>query len=248
MDLSRMNAGLGALVAKYPVGEAGELIAQPDQEAGVPVALRQADGQIASLLPWRVERRFVELRNIVEGGTLESLSTLRFAWMRADTPLQRLLYRELDLCTFLGGSPPVEVFSVMAGSSVVNVIVRLADGKIASLECSNRLPAGSGDLDRHELIARRGIACDRVVDTQVPQSSIYVFAGEGERRFQDDDMELYDLPADERRLVRAAFHLLQQPKYVDQWNQIHVALERAVSGVVESADTGRRVELKEVAV
>jgi len=55
------------------------------------------------------------------------------------------------------------------------------------------LPVGTAMIDRHELIAGRGVACDRVVDTQVPQDSIYALTGDGERRYTDTDAELFGL-------------------------------------------------------
>ena len=62
--------------------------------------------------------------------------------------------------------------------------------------------------DRDQVIAVSGNVCDRVVDTQVPQSSIYVF-GDSNTTFTDVDAELFGLNVDECAIVRHAFDIAQ---------------------------------------
>ena len=211
--IAKMNSALLSLSEKYafPMGEirAGDFFHQ----------LRFADGSSVSLLPWRVERRFTELRKIIDSGTLEDISTFRFASFKADKDLRMLLASELDLLAFLSGSSVTTLFATGDGVRVCNVIVRLANGMSACLECGTLLPSGSAPMDRHEVIARRGVASDRVVDTQVPQSSIYLFREEGVSTFTDVDNELFGLPDESIWLVRAAAALLANPALREVWGE-----------------------------
>ena len=75
------------------------------ENVGPGVCLKLNNGQVVNLLPWRVERRFIELKKLIEDHTLEDVSTLRFCAMSTEQNLIQLLYREFDLCSFLGRAP-----------------------------------------------------------------------------------------------------------------------------------------------
>ncbi len=242
MNLQKMNEALDTLRVKYAVGAHGELV-QDDSHAAE-VRLKTPSGSVA-LLPWRVERRFVELKKMIDGGTLEDVSTLRFAAMSADRPLTQLLYRELDLCEFLAGVPVVRTFAVVSGMRVAHVVATFADGRSASVECSAALPAGTAAIDRHEVIARRGVGCDRTVDTQVPQASIYAFSAEGERRFTDTDAELFGFPQNEITAVRAALAVLKTDGLAEAWNRTDGRLTQLVADTLVSDQTHRPANFKE---
>ena len=102
MDVEGMNAALRRLCDKYGVAVDGRLVADAEQVAGVRL---ETAGSAVPLLPWRVERRFAELKKIIDSRTLEHVSTLRFAVMRSGARLEHLVYREFDLCEWMAGSP-----------------------------------------------------------------------------------------------------------------------------------------------
>ncbi|WP_294505113.1 hypothetical protein [uncultured Victivallis sp.] len=243
MNIESMNEKLQLLLEKYMPGRRAEV--EADSSVGCGAVLCR-DGKCVRLLPWRVERRFTELKAVTENGTLEGISTLRFAAMSAEVNLRDLLYRELDLCEFLGQSELHSAFAVVSGSGIANVLVKLADGKSASIECSAALPENTPAQDRHEIIARRGVASDRVVDTQVPQSSIYLFRKEGERCYTDVDSELYGLEYREIWIVRAAFAVIRLPVLAALWNRTDLLLRRKVDAVLNTAEVGRPVFFSEV--
>lgn len=242
MNIDKMNGGLRFLLEKYCPGSCAEIAAEPGPGCG---AVLRMGNRGVTLLPWRVERRFAELKKLAVDGTLEDVSTLRFAVMSAEEPLRNLLYRELDLSVFLGGSPVRSAFAVTSGDRIANVLLKLADGKSVSLECSAALPEGTEPLDRHEIIARRGIACDRTVDTQVPQSSIYLFRAGEETRYTDIDSELYGLGNREIWIVRAAFAVMKEPALSAVWNAAGECLRRMTDAVLNTAGTGKPVLFQE---
>jgi hypothetical protein len=207
---SDRNAALDYLCDKYQIENNGKI-----SDGGY----LELENKSIKLLPWRGERRFVELRNLIENNTLEDVSTFRFARLEpaGTKSLDELIYQELDLCEWLGNSPVARLFAVFSGNDAVNIIVKLQNGMSCSVECSVMLPDGAEIIDRHEIIARRGIASDRVVDTQVPQSSIYTYTAEKETRFTDTDAEIFGLSQDDVNIVRAAFKVLETPELAEKW-------------------------------
>ena len=239
MKIQEMNAALQWLREKYAVAADG-VLAECVDNMGAAAELKCNDGTTVKLLPWRIERRFFELKKLVDDKTLENVSTLRFAWMTSNKSLEALLYRELDLCAFLGESAIRSIFATVNGKTA-NLIVKLFDTKSCSVECSAMLPAGTEEIDRHEIIAARGVACDRTVDTQVPQASIYQFTANGEKRYTDTDTELFGFEYEEILLIRAAFAVLSNPDLAAVWNQTDAALRKQVADALATEANGKPV-------
>lgn len=197
--------------------------------------IRDDSGKTVPLFPWRCERRFVELRRIVETNTLEDVVLCRFSRVgdAGTTTLRKILYREFDLLEWITGGKIVSVFGSSFEDRFSNVLARLDNGTIGSIEAGVTLPVGTETLDRHELIARRGVASDRVVDTHVPQQSVYLFEKDGVRCWTDTDAELFELDAGEIAAVRAAFELAKNPETAGD----NIAQrERLVKRVAESIE------------
>ncbi|HQL86545.1 MAG: hypothetical protein GX574_13920 [Lentisphaerae bacterium] len=224
----KLNASLDFLRDKYGC-PAGMIVAGSE---GFELAL--SNGKKVVLLPWRVERRFVELKKIVDGKTLEDVSTFRFAHFTAGGDPVKLAAKELDLAVFLANSPVRQIFAVRNGDSACNILASLENGMSASVECGTRLPAGTEAMDRHEIIARRGVASDRVVDTQVPQSSIYTWTDSGLRTYTDVDTELFGLTNEQVWVVRAAFAVLMKPALAEEWNHAAAAVRKYATAIVAS--------------
>jgi len=233
----KMNQALAFLRDKYGC-PAGEIV--PGAELS---ELELPGGKRVPLLPWRVERRFVELRKIVESGTLEEVSTFRFAAFDHGGDPVKSAARELDLAAFLAASPVARVFAVRSGNAACNILARLANGMSASVECGSMLPAGAAALDRHEIIARRGVASDRAVDTQIPQCSIYEWTTDGVATFTDVDTELFGLPNDRIWIVRAAYAALMDPELAPVWTDAARNMARCADAIARSAADNTPVTL-----
>lgn len=209
--ITRMNESLEFLRDKYGF-PAGTVVAGSDY-----FCVATTSGTFP-LLPHRVERRIIELKKMIDSATLEEVSTLRFAKFTAGCDLKKLLAAELDLAEYLADSPVVRIFAGGDGKKVCNCIVRFANGISASIECGINLPVNTKNVDRHEIIARRGVGCDRGVDTQVPQHSIYLWNTDGETTFTDVDTELFGLPDDAIWIVRAAYAVLKDASLPELWS------------------------------
>lgn len=196
------------------------------------------DGQELPLLPHRNERRFVELKNIVTGGTLVGVSVMRtFHIMEKGGDLYDALTRELDICRFVLQRKLVSVM-VMENGNVLNAIATCDDGVVCTIEISATLPAGEQTKEKHEIIAQRGTACDVVVDAQLRQDSIYVF-GADNQKFTDVDFELYGLSVEQVAIVRAAFELAQKGG-LEERKAMAQELEQLTQMAKRSAKTGER--------
>ena len=203
MNIKKMNKGLDFLRGKYGAKKGA-------------ITIKGGHCFVGStpLLPGRMERKIVELKKMTENGTLEGVSTLRFASFApgasrssATEQLEAMLAKELDLAAYLGASDVVRVMAVANGPAI-NVLAKLANDVNVSVEVSAGLPRGEAAYDRHEIIAKRGVACDQTVDTHTPHASIRVSSANGMEEFTDVDTELFGMTGEEVWNVRAAFALL----------------------------------------
>ena len=236
--IAQMNRYLDFLRDKYgyPQGTIAKGVEFPMLQTG--------DGASVELLPHRVERRFIELKNMISGGTLQEVSTLRFAKFTAGGDLRKILAEQLDLAEFLAESPAVRIFAGGDGTRVCNAIVRFANGISASLECGVNLPAGTKPQDRHEIIARRGVGCDRAVDTQVPQHSIYLWNDNGTAEYTDVDTELFGLPDEAVWTIRAACAILKDAALIPLWKQCAARAMMLADAALDSAARNEPVMIK----
>ncbi len=191
-----MQKGLDLLLKKYSVSTAGKL------EGFRAVKI---DGKEYPLLPWESERKFVELKYLAKS-RLGNPCTYRVGHTVAKgRDVFEVLRREAGVVEFTTGSAVQEVFAI-GGESVLNAVLETKSGFVCTLEIAATLPAGEREIEKHEIITDNGVACDMVVDTQVPQSSVYVFGGD-KKQFTDVDAELYGYTQDEAAAIRNAFAL-----------------------------------------
>jgi hypothetical protein len=196
--MKKLQKKLEFLLDKYDVSAKAELVSE--SEAVI-------DGKKKALLPWRAERRIIELHNLIEQGRMTGLSTMRITHVaQKKSDLYKILYREADIFEFVTGEKIVEIFAVENSGVALNAIAKSANGVVCSFELAATLDKGLPVIDKHEVIAVSGNACDRVVDTQVPQNSIYVF-GKDVDTYTDVDAELFGLNVDECAIVRHTFEL-----------------------------------------
>ena len=232
MNLGKMNKGLDFLRGKYGA------------KAGT---MTIVDGHCfigsTPLLPGRMERKIVELKKMTENGTLEGVSTLRFASFAPSSrsagavrsALAAMLAKELDLAAYLGASDIVRVMASASGRAI-NVLAKLANDVNVSVEIGAGLPKGEAGYDRHEIIAKRGVACDQTVDTHTPHVSIRVSGEGGVEEYTDVDTELFGLSYEEIWNVRAAFALLQGRADAKIWKSAWAKATRAAALAFEAAE------------
>ena len=198
------------------------------------------------LLTWRVKRKFVELKKIVEESVIENVCLFRFCCMGSKDKwsLKSLLYREMDLFEFIGNGKIISVQAVISDDEVGNVILRLDNNALCSIEVGVQMPPDTPMVDRHEIIAQRGVTSDMVVDTQIPQSSIYSYTNKGRTQYTDVDMELYGFDETQIDRIRSAFQIFKNPGLTEQWQKQHEHLVTLIQMVFESNSKRERIILK----
>lgn len=236
--MKKLQEKLDFLLDKYSVSRKAEL------KSGKSVVI---DGKELPILPHRSERRFIELKNIVNNGTLVGISVMRAARIVGrGSDIYDALYRELDLCQFIL-QRKIRSIAVMRNDNTLNAIATTderdnKDDKIVcTIEISATLNEGEIPKDKHEIISQRGIACDIVVDAQLKQDSVYVF-GEENRKYTDVDFELYGLSPEETAVVRAAFAVAQNENF-DDLRAADANLTALVGLAKKSEESGEREAL-----
>lgn len=203
--MNKLQEKLNFLLEKYSVD--AKTLLKNDKEVEI-------DGQILPNLSHRCERRFIELKNIVNNGTLVGISVMRVARIvEKGADIYAELYREFDICQYVL-QRKIKSVTVMENDNVLNAIATTEDGIVCTLEISATLNNGEIPKDKHEIISQRGIACDVVVDAQLKQDSIYVF-GENNAKYTDVDFEIFGLSIEETAIVRNAF-LTAQNKNIEE--------------------------------
>ena len=223
MNAKKMNKGLDFLRDKYGARKGEITIKDGHCFVGA-----------TPLMPQRVERKIVELKKMTENGTLEGVSTLRFAsFAPKGANVEAILARELDVAAFLGAAKVVRVMAVANGPAV-NALVKLANDVNCSVEVSAGLPRGEAAYDRHEIICARGVGSDQTIDTHTPHASIRVSGAKGMEEFTDVDTELFGMTYEEIWNVRAAFALLQNPALAKEWKSAYAAAAKAAAACLKA--------------
>jgi len=237
---SEIANAIGSLLEKYR-------IANVEAKEFIPGCFLTEESDAEKYIPlqsWRYNRKFVELRNIIQGATIEDPRMFRFCAMgdKHQWTLRSLIYRECDLCAFLGDSPIVAVHAVL-NETAGSIVARLSNGIICSVEVGAGLEKDTSMIDRHEIIARRGVASDVVVDTQKPQNSIYTFTAAGEKAYRDVDFELYGLDEPDIEFVRAAFDACRHPELQAASQERHQQLTTLVDAVFQSNQLRKKITI-----
>ena len=190
------------------------------------------------MLSHRFERRFIELKNVANNGTLVGISVMRVARIiEKESDIFAALYREFDIIQYVL-QRKIKSVMAMENGNVLNAIATTEDGVVCTIEISATLKKGEIPKDKHEIIAQHGIACDVVVDAQLKQDSIYIF-GEENKKFTDVDFELYGLSIEDIAVVRSTFNLAQKNN-AEENRVIAANLEKLVEMAKAALISGER--------
>jgi len=230
-----MQKGLNYLLDKYSVQTSAVL-----SECGKTVEI---NGEKIPVLPYESERRFIELRGLVMLGRVGNMCTYRIGHTAAKgTDLFTLLEREVGILEFTIDSKAKEIFAI-AGNNTMNCIVETDNGCVCTIELAATLEEGERNIDKHEIITDGGVACDRVVDTQMPQQSIYVF-GKEKQAYMDTDAELYGYKESEINIIRAAFAIAKNSDVCKEKCAKQLHLDKVIAAAKESLEKLENVKVE----
>jgi hypothetical protein len=217
-----MQKGLDLLLNKYSVSE--KAVISPDGKCV------EINGQCLPVLGWESERRIIELRNLVVTKRLGNMCTYRIGHAsNKGKDIFELLEREIGILEFTVNSEVKEIFAI-SGKNTLNCIAETQNGCVCTIELATTFEEGVKDIDKHEIITDNGVGCDRVVDTQMPQQSIYVF-GKENTVYCDTDAELFGYEEWQINAIRNAFALAKNKDMikanVEKYNHIKKVVECA---------------------
>lgn len=228
-----MQKGLDLLLTKYSTPDKANLLAD---------GFVEICGERYPTLPWESERRFVELRNLVLNKRVGNMCTYRIGHTaQKGTDIFSLLFREIGILEFTVDSPVKEIFAI-SGGNTLNCIAETENGCVCTVELAATLDAGEADIDKHEIITDSGVACDRVVDTQVPQSSIYIY-GEKCDVYCDTDAELYGYSEIEINTIRNAFLLAANKEARNAASDKYAHILKVVEAASKSLETLENIKV-----
>ena len=228
-----MQTGLNYLLEKYSVADKALLDG---------CGYAEICGVKYPVLPWESERRFIELRNLVLNKRVGNMCTYRIGHTaKKGTNLFALLEREIGILEFTVDSPVIEIFAI-AGRNTINCIAETSNGCVCTIELGATLSNGESDIDKHEIITDGGVACDRVVDTQIPQNSVYIY-GKNEAVYCDTDAELYGYSEIEINTVRNALAMAKSEDVRSSNLEKHAHIKKVVAAAKESLDTLENVKV-----
>ena len=231
-----MQKGLNYLLKKYSVSVDAKL-----SEDGTVLTVNE---ECVPTLPWESERRMIELRNLVVLGRVGNMCTYRIGHTsKKGTDLYAMLTREIGILEFTVNSPVKEIFAI-AGTHTMNCIAETENGCVCTIELGATLEDGVADIDKHEIITDNGVACDRVVDTQVPQSSVYVF-GKNDAAYCDTDAELYGYSELQINTIRNAFALAKNEQARAEARARSLHIQMVVEAAKKSVSTLENVKVGE---
>lgn len=228
-----MQKGLELLLNKYSVNVEAEI---KNQNSAM------IDGKNIPLLPWESERRFVELRNLVVNKRVGNMCTYRIGHTASkNSDIFEILKREAGIIEFTVDSHIKEIFAI-SGKNTLNVIAETENGCVCTIELACTLNEGEEVVDKHEIITDNGIACDMVVDTQTPKSSIYVY-GETQATFTDTDAELYGYNQNEICAIRNAFAVAKSKDVAEHNTKTNARIDKIVEAAKKSIETLENVKV-----
>ena len=229
-----MQKGLDLLIKKYAVCDQAAM-----SEDGRCVLI---GGIKYPVLSYEAERRISEIKNVYKSGRVGGPCTYRISHIaERGTDLFELLYREVGILTFTADSCVKEIFAI-GGQRAMNCIAVCDSGCVATIELAATLAPGECEIDKHEMICEVGVVCDRVVDTQVPQQSIYVF-GENRAAYKDVDAELYGYTEGESAAIRTAFKLASSAEYREESLAKAAHIDAVVAAARKSLETLENVKV-----
>lgn len=193
--------------------------------------------QNVPMLHWRLKRRYIELKNVLDQELVKTALALRIHHIvpKEDfsASLEDTLFMEIDLAQWICGDKVNQVFASME-EHYMNAILSTKGGVKLSMELG-LTPDGSQPVLLHEIIAKTGILSDVAVDTQTQQYPIYIFHGHDTKVYTDIDYELYGLSQSECDSVRFILWILNEESRVPYAQEIAKHIQAVICAAKQSS-------------
>lgn len=192
------------------------------------------------LYHWQSKRRYIELRNILQNNFIGQPVAMRIQHMVSPNEfinsLKDIIIFESNLVEFVTNQKIEQVFSDFYGDTYVNCIMSTTGNIKISMELG-LLPEGSEPVLLHEIVGKKGIASDVVVDTQTQQYPIYVFKGKEIQTYTDIDNELFGLDNTQIDCIRFIMWVLEDTRRKDALYANYIYMQKVYNAALKANDT-----------
>lgn len=197
------------------------------------------DGVVSvPLFHWRLKRKYVELRGLLERKMIEPALAMRIHHIVPHDSFTRtlkdIIVFETDLFEFITCSKINKVFADFSDEVYTNCIMSTDANVKASMELGFS-PDESEPVLLHEITARTGAASDLPVDIQMVQYPIYVIKGQQTTVYNEIDFELYGMDVTEADCVRFILWALTDASRIDTLISDYAHIEKVYKAACKSS-------------
>lgn len=189
------------------------------------------------LFYWREDPQIAAVAANARNGVGEPCSCKISGFASKTVSLDRLLYRQADIAEWILGSIVGKLTAVIC-ENAVTAVFEMKNGKVASLELSNCLPAGAKEQIRHTCWGTQGMISTRVVSSKQKPQAVYLYKDRPEPyTFNDNLLSAYGLSEEDTAKAVAIVNVLLRRKDPAEWREKDVRLPALVAACFRSAES-----------
>ena len=198
------------------------------------------DGKEYPFFWWRTDVQINPLTKMAPERKLCSMKLNRTC--PSSEPLERLLYREIDIAEQILGS---DISKVMCfkNESAMNMLATMENDRVAVFELASVLNDDTPEQGRHIYWGENGMASDRVVSQKVTSEAIYLFTREqaNPETFNDIFIHMYGLNKVDVIKASAIIDILLGKTDISAWNERDEHYKKCIAAAMKSAETVSRI-------
>ena len=202
------------------------------------------DGKEYPFFWWRCDPQVAALRRYAPPRKPCSMKLNRTG--RKSEGIERLLYREIDICRrTLGGE--VRTVCCFENNGEISRLATMENDRVAIFELSAVLNDETDEQGRHTFWGENGMASDRVVSAKIPAQALYLFTEDKKdpELFNDLCLPMFGLGRLDAIKADCIAEILMGRIDPEEWKADDEAIRAVMRAVRRSAETGSRVAVKE---
>ncbi len=194
---------------------------------------------------WRCDPQVEALRKYAPARKPCSMKLNRTG--RRSEGLDRLLYREIDVCRRTLGSG-IRTVCCFQNAGAISMLATMENDRVAIFELSAVLNDETDEQGRHTFWGENGMASDRVVSAKIPAQALYLFTEDKKdpELFNDLCLPLFGLGRLDAVKTDCVAEILMGRIDPEEWKADDAAIRKVLAAVRRSAEAGGvRVAVKE---
>ncbi len=201
------------------------------------------DGKAYPIFYWRYDPQVQAIARNAKFNIGGSVSAKTTGLIKREYGIEAYLYKELDAAEWILDSD-IKKITATLNKNAAAVILKMENGKVATLELGAALPEGAEEQTRHTAWGREGMESTRVVSTKVRPQSVYVFTdSKTPYTYNDTTLELYGLTLEQSTIAVSIYKMLTEVTDYAALTERDGQLRKYIEIVRKSDITGESVEL-----